>query len=194
MPTAWFPLVLARIQDNILNMDKRLFNDFLRFLASNLDYIFIAIGSLLVLLFVVSLFPSRKKKKIKLQDVPDADKVKKQIDQASLQVGELMAAYESRIAHYEQEEESRKERIQGLENAIAERDDALRNLEGAPEELQQVLASIDASGNVRPKRKGRFGAFLLGLILGAAVAAGSMYAYQNWNDVQQYIPAALKGE
>ena len=172
-------------------MDKRLFNDFLRFLASNLDYIFIAIAILLVLLLITSLLSGKKRKKVKLKDAPDSSKVRKQIEATEAQVHDLMAAYEERTAYYEQHEEEKKEQLQNLEEAIAQRDEALRNLEGAPEELQQVLASLDP--NAKVKKKSRWGSFFFGLILGIVLTAAGIYAYQNWNSVRQIFPAEWVG-
>ncbi len=162
-------------------IDKQDFNNYLRLLSENLDYLFLAIAILFALLIISAFFPSRGKR-LKLKGELKPDKARKKIQETASEMERLLGKYEERILYYEQLEQEKKERIQGLELAIAERDEALRNLEGAPAELKKVLAKIDTSG--KPKRRGSWASFFWGLFFGIFFTAIGVYSYFNWEQVK----------
>ena len=173
-------------------MNNTLFENFLLFLADNLDAILIGIGVLFVLLLIVSLIPSKKKKSISIKGDVNLDKTRASLDQAAANMQGLLQGYQGQIEQIEEEVALRQTKIQELDEEIAKRNQEIQMLDENAGDLQQTIAQISersAQEATKKAKGGRTRMFFIGLLIGVALCLGAIAAYQHWDFLKSLIPA-----
>lgn len=177
-------------------MNDTLLEQFLLFLAENLEYILIGIAVLFVLLLIVSLLPSKKNKTVKFKGDTSLDKARASMEQTAGHVQALMAGYEGQLVKIEEEAQVKHLKIKELDELIEVRSQEIKMLEENSGDIQETITKISersAQEATKKAKGGRFRMFIFGFLLGVAICLAGIIARQNWNYLRSLIPAEWLG-